>query len=66
MLRDRVPRQPFAAPVDQSDGPGGHMCGPALIGRGPADLREPHHRARYPFLVRPLRNENQRSESPSE
>jgi len=66
MLRDRVPRQPFAAPVDQSDGPGGHVCGPALVGRGPADLREPHHRARYPFLVCLLRNENQRSESPSE
>jgi hypothetical protein len=66
MLRDRVPRQPFAAPVDQSDGPGGHVCGPALVGRGPADLREPYHRARYPFLMRQLRNENQRSESPSE
>jgi hypothetical protein len=41
MLRDRVPRQPFAAPVDQSVGPGGHVRGPALVGRGPADLRNP-------------------------
>ncbi len=54
MLRDRVPRQSFTASIDQSDGPVGYVCGHALVER--MNLRRPHHRASYAYLVLPLRN----------